>query len=169
VKTDSNGNKQWDRNFTGTGYEGICVRQTSDGGYILAGGIWSQANWNSDLLLIKTDSNGNMQWNRTFGGAGNDNAEFVRQTLDDGYIIAGKTWSYDAGMNDFWLIKTDSNGILQWHNTYGDTGNDKAYSVYQTFDGGYIIAGEKESGFNKYDFWLIKLKGDSTEPDKKNH
>ena len=141
VKTDSNGNKQWDKTFGGTGYDTAnSVQQTSDGGYIIAGN-----------RLVKADSNGNEQWNKTIGG------RYIQQTADSGYILAGNTRSYGAGKSDFWLVKTDSCGNEQWNKTFGGSGEDEAWSVQRTNDGGYIITGETKSyGAGYGDVWLIK-------------
>ncbi|HDN58708.1 MAG TPA: hypothetical protein ENF20_01990, partial [Candidatus Marinimicrobia bacterium] len=155
VKTDSEGNKEWDRTFGGTSRdEAYSVQQTSDGGYIITG---STEIGGYDFWLVKTDSNGNKQWNATFGGISWDVAHSVQQTSDGGYILAGNTYSYGAGRSDFWLVKTDSDGNKQWDKTFGGTGRDEAYSVQQTSDGGYIIAGFTESyGAGFTDAWLVK-------------
>jgi hypothetical protein len=106
VKTDYNGIEQWNTTFGGTKWDGArAVQPTADGGYILAGHTYSYgAGW-KDFWLVKTDSNGNEQWNMTFGGADDDFAESVQQTADGGYVLAGCTESYGAGEEDFWLIK----------------------------------------------------------------
>jgi hypothetical protein len=133
------------------------VQQTSDGGYIVAGWTMSFGVGLSDFWLIKIDSNGVMQWNRTYGGTGNDEAYSVEQTTDGGYITAGSTASYGAGMCDFWLVKTDANGIMQWSKSYGGAENETAFYVRQTFDGGYIVAGYTDSfGAGGSDGWLVK-------------
>jgi hypothetical protein len=95
-----------------------------------------------DILLIKTNSSGNLQWAKTYGGISDDIAYSVQQTSDGGYIVAGYTGSFGVGFNDILLIKTDVSGNLQWVKTYGGTSSDRAYSVQQTSDGGYIVAGE---------------------------
>jgi len=133
------------------------VQQTTDGGYITAGWTMSFGAGLSDFWLIKTHANGTMQWNQTYGGAGKDEAYSVQQTIDGGYIIAGSTESYGAGMLDFWLVKTDANGTALWSQTYGGIYNDTAFCVQQTVDGGYVIAGCSDSfGLGGGDFWLVK-------------
>jgi hypothetical protein len=158
VKTDSNGNKVWDKTFGGAGLEWACsVQQTSDGGYILAGRTDSYGAGGSDFWLVKTDSNGNKVWDKTFGGTAGDEAYDVQQTSDNGYILAGRTGSYGAGNGNFWLVKTDSKGNEQWNRTFSGTGPGEAESVQQTSDGGYILAGRTDSCSDRgFDFWLVK-------------
>jgi len=114
------------------------VQQTSDDGYIVAGYTYVDS---GDILLIKTDANGNVIWAKTYGGTHNDWAFSVQQTSDGGYIVAGYTDSFGAGYYDIFLIKTDANGNIIWAKTYGGTDYDNAYTVQQTSDGGYIVAG----------------------------
>jgi uncharacterized protein YuzE len=130
---------------------GYSVQQTSDGGYIVAGYTTSFGAGGRDIFLIKTDANGNVQWAKTYGGTGYDEASSVQQTSDGGYIVAGYTNSFGAGYDDIILIKTDANGNIQWAKTYGGTYYDYASSVQQTSDGGYIVA-----GYTYGDFFLIK-------------
>ena len=166
VKTNSNGSEQWNKTFGDTDISSAAaaVQQTTGGGYILAGGMGSYATGDYDVLLIKTDSNGNEEWNKTFGGTSRDFAYCIKQTTDGGYILAGETYSYGAGQSDFWLVKTNSNGSEQWNKTFGGTAFDRAYSVQQTTDGGYILAG----GMGEYgpcicDIWLVKTDSSGNE------
>ena len=158
IKTDSSGNMQWNRTYGGTGDdEAQCLIQTSDGGYALAGYTNSFGAGSYDFWLVKTDSSGNMMWNQTYGGAGDEAANAVIQTSDGGYALAGWTTSYGAGEADIWLVKTTSNGTMQWNKTYGGAGEDEAFSVVQTSDGGYAIAGATNSyGAGDYDGFLVK-------------
>jgi hypothetical protein len=165
VKTHSNGKVDWSKTFGGTDYDDAnSVQQTSDGGYILAGDTRSYGAGGRDFWLVKTDSNGNEQWNKTFGGTDWDWANSVQQTSDGGYILVGETYSYGAGSIDAWLVKTNSNGNEQWNKTFGGTKTDRASSVQQTSDDGYILVGETYSyGAGNADFWLIKVKGEPLE------
>jgi uncharacterized delta-60 repeat protein len=157
IKTDANGNISWAKTYGGTDWDwASSVQQTSDGGYIMAGYTGSFGA-GGDILLIKTDANGNIIWAKTYGGTSYDEAYSVQQTSDGGYVLAGETWSFSAGAKDIFLIKTDANGDIIWAKTYGGTSYDEAYSVQQTSDGGYILAGETRSfGAGDYDIFLIK-------------
>jgi len=158
VKIDENGNESWNQTYGGN-YDEVAhsVQQTTDGGYILTGFTYSYGSGEQDFYLVKTDENGNEEWNQTFGGIDYDIAYSVQQTSDGGYIIAGSTSSYGAGYSDFWLVKTDENGIEEWNQTYGTNESESAQSVQQTFDGGFIIVGtifQLQQGIVNY--WLLK-------------
>jgi hypothetical protein len=162
IKTDPNGNLQWQKTF-GSGNKqdrGNSVRQTSDGGYIIAGQTVYYGARNDDVYLIKTDSAGNLQWQKTFNERTCDRSNSVQQTLDGGYIIAGYTNSQGAGYDnydDVYLIKTNSDGNEVWHKTFGGSSCDRAYSIQKTIDGGYAIAGVTCSfGAGDKDVYLIK-------------
>jgi hypothetical protein len=159
IKTDENGNKLWDKTFGDTSYdEGASVQQTSDGGYILTGHTMSFGAGNYDFWLIKTDGNGTKVWDKTFGGDSTEWGYSVRQTSDGGYILTGNTYSFGAGCYDVWLIKTDGNGTKVWDKTFGGASSDWGYSVRQTSDGEYIVAGYTTSfGAGENDVWLIKV------------
>jgi hypothetical protein len=159
VKTDSEGNMQWSRAYGGSFYSMV---QSSDGGYALAGSREVGLD-NSDFLLVKTDATGNLQWNRTYGGEHSEDAQAMVQTMDGGYALAGWVDTYLApGLFDFWFVKTDQYGNMQWNKTYGGTGIDIAYGLVQTADGAYALAGGTTTyGSGSYDFWLIKTGAES--------
>jgi hypothetical protein len=150
--------EEWNRTFGGSNIDvGYAVQQVSDGGFVITGYTRSYGAAGHNIWLLRTDVLGGELWNRTFGGGSDEEAESVQQTSDDGFIIAGWTKSYGAGMKDVWLIKTDSAGNEQWNKLFGGTNDDGAASVQQTADGGYIIAGYTSSfGAGSVDVWLIK-------------
>jgi len=160
IKTDADGDTVWTRIFGGFNCEfGSSVQQTDDGGYIVTGSTMSFGAGDSDVYLIKTDANGDTLWTRTYGGVNRDDGNDVQQTQDGGYIITCETWSYGAGEEDVYLIKTDINGDALWTRTFGGFNCDEGLSVRQTSDGGYIIVGGSNSYVSQpwhYDVYLIK-------------
>jgi len=150
------------KTFGGTGNEtGYSIQQTVFGGYIIAGRTNSFGAGNYDVYLIRMNAFGDTMWTKTYGGTGNDQGWSVQQTADGGYVIAGLTISFGAGAQDVYLIKTDANGDTLWTKTFGGTGSDVGYSVQQTADGGYVIAGYTNSfGAGSTDVYLIRT--DST-------
>jgi hypothetical protein len=158
IKTDAKGNIQWAKTYGGKDDDfASSVQQTADGGYIVVGETNSFGTGERDIFLIKTDAKGNIQWAKTYGGKGSEGASSVRQTADGGYIVVGETNSFGAGGSDIFLIKTDAKGNIQWAKTYGGKDDDFAYSVQQTSDGGYIVAGYTASfGAGERNIFLIK-------------
>jgi len=158
IKTDDEGNEEWNSFFGGPASDGTFkVIQTHDEGYLGIGYADSYGAGDHDIWLIKTDSNGNEHWNRTYGTADWELGYSVKQTKDDCFVLIGTTNSYGAGAQDAWLIKTDEYGVEEWNRTYGGTDNDWGSAVLQTEDGGYILTGDTRSfGSGGYDFWLIK-------------
>jgi hypothetical protein len=148
----------WTHTYGGSaGDHVLSVQQTADGGYMLAGHTTSFGAGGSDFYLVKTDSQGDTLWTRTYGGSNNDWAYSGMQTADGGYAMAGATESFGAGSGDFYLVKTNSQGDTLWTRTYGGSNYDRANSVQQTTDGGYIVAGWTRSfGAGAEDFYLVK-------------
>ncbi len=155
IKTDSQGNEIWSQTFggnQGVSCTGYSVQQTLDGGYIIVGHTdiyWSSRH--DDAWLIKTDYNGQEEWNRIIGGSESDQGRAVQQTLDGGFIITGITSSFGSRSYDAWLIKTDTQGNEEWMKTFGEGDSNSGYDVEQTNDGGYIVTGSTSN-----EIWLIK-------------
>ncbi len=158
IKVNASGDTTWTRTFGGAEYDaGYAVALTANGGYVITGETWSFGAGGADVWLIKVDASGDAAWTRTYGGTSNDYGYSVMQTADSGYVIAGWTGSFGAGLDDVWLIKTDAAGDTMWTRTFGGTDWDWGESVAQTTDGGYIIAGCTYSfGAGESDVWLIK-------------
>jgi uncharacterized repeat protein (TIGR01451 family) len=165
------------------------IKQTPDGGYIVAGftpcsnsgtlpGLTS--NGSVDGWVVKYDTQGNVQWQKLLGGQRIDILESVQLTRDGGYIFAGYSQSSDAGTLmgvtangafDYWVVKMDRDGNTQWQGLYGSTANDRGNEIKQTQDGGYIVIGYSEGsnsgtmtgeisgGVGYTDAWVLKLDG----------
>ena len=158
LKIDDTGEEEWRKTIGGPSDErAASVQETADGGYIVVGGTDSYGLGDWDFWVVKTDENGEEQWRKTFGGPDGDIAFSVQQTTDGGYIVAGWTMSYVAEGWDFWLVKTDVAGEREWSKIFGGAGDDGAFCVQQTCDGGYVVAGGTESyGAGGEDCWIIK-------------
>jgi hypothetical protein len=152
------GNEQWNQTYGGSeGDSGNQVQRTIDGGYIIIGTTLSYGAGEVDGWLIKTDDNGNKEWDVTFGYDSYDYGVSVQQTLDGGYVIAGFKYVIVPGKPDAWLIKTDYIGNKEWEKTFGGSDDDLALHILQT-DDGYVIVGRTSSyGAGSTDAWLVKL------------
>ena len=183
LKVDGNGNKLWDHRYGGPDADLCrCAIQTADGGFLLAGASWSgiggdksessRGYW--DYWAVKVDSNGTKQWDRRYGGSAEDEPAAAIQTADGGYLLVGFSRSGASGdksepgkgLEDYWVVKLDSNGTKQWDRTIGGQGNDVAVAAIQTTDGGFLIAGNSNSSAEgdkteptrgQTDYWLVKL------------
>ncbi|PVX24404.1 MAG: hypothetical protein CW691_07735, partial [Candidatus Bathyarchaeum sp.] len=167
LKVDSFGNLEWNQTYGGPDHDSCrSLVATSDGGYALLGFVSSSDDagaplgffGNLDVWLVKVDSLGNLQWNQTYGGSGLDSVSTLIETNDGGYALGCSTASFGAGSADFWLIKVDSVGNLQWSQTYGGSGTEYSNSLVATLDGGYALAGSTSSfGAGSADVWLVKV------------
>lgn len=144
IKVDDNGNALWEKTYGGQADDfGYALLESPDGGYVIAGSTRSSGNGGSDAYLIKTDANGALQWQKTYGGTGDDQVNSINATADGGYVISGWTRSYWSNMEIF-LVKTDASGNLQWQNYYPWSTRSNvtlAYSAMQLEDGSYIVNG----------------------------
>jgi len=177
VKLDSLGNILWENSFGGSQTDiARSVKQTTDGGYIIAGysnssdGDLNQNYGLFDVWILKLDTSGNIIWQKSLGGSGDDIARCIQQTTDGGYIIAGYSNSDDGdlinnkGNSDYWIIKLDASGVISWQKSLGGSGDEEAQSIQEIAGGGYVVAGSSDSSdgdvhYNNdfKDFWIIKL------------
>lgn len=190
VKYNKRGGKQWDKAYGGSHDDGLTtILQTTDGGYLLGGVSFSDASGaklennrgNGDIWVIKTDQDGNIQWQKTYGGSDNDHLAHAITTSDGGYIICGNSYSGISGektqpsfgSSDYWIIKIDAGGTIQWQQTLGGSYYETATNIAQTNDGGYLVGGSSTTliGGNKQsvnhgpselgealdDIWIVKL------------
>jgi len=182
VKLDASGNIQWQNTIGGNSDDYLTsIQQTTDGGYILGG--WSNSNISGDKTensqgyfdywVFKLDPSGNIQWQNTIGGSINDQLYSIQQTIDGGYILGGWSNSNISGDKtensqgtDYWVVKLDASGNIQWQNTIGGSFLDYLNCMQQTSDGGFILAGSSQSGISGdktedsqggSDYWVVKL------------
>jgi hypothetical protein len=159
VKLDSTGKVVWTKTIGGSSWdEAYSIIQSSDGGYVVAGSTRSfGAGWD-DIYVVKLDSSGNVLWAKTIGGSNYDVAYSIIQSSDGGYVVAGYTESFGAGGRDFYVVKLDSAGNVVWTKTIGGSSWDEAYSIIQSSDGGYVVAGRTQSfGAGYDDMYIVKL------------
>jgi hypothetical protein len=180
IRLNDTGAIMWQQVLGGSGDDfATDVKETSDGGFIVAG--YSKSNdgnvqghhgttGSADYWIVKLDAAGKIKWSKSYGGTGNDEAYSVDETKDGGFVVAGFSASTDGdisanrGGEDYWIIKLDASGVLQWERSLGGSQDDDAFSVRQTSDGGYIVAGSSMSSdgdvtrnVNAEDYWIVKL------------
>lgn len=157
IRTDSLGDTLWTKTYGGNNWEvGNAVQNTSDGGFVIAAGTGSFGQ-NGDIWIIKTDAQGDTLWTKVHGWQGFEAAYSIWQTPDEGYIIAGETTSFTVQFRDIFLMKLNSLGDSLWLKIYGGDDTDRAYSLYPTSDGGFVIGGSTNSfGAWSTDFYIIR-------------
>ena len=168
---------QWKKCLGGTGDDRAnYIKQTSDGGFMIAG----QTNSNSgdvsgnhggyDSWIVKLSNSGDIEWKKCLGGNGTDVSTSIQLTNDGGFIVAGYTSSNDSNVSgnhggyDYWIVKLSNSGDIEWQKCLGGENDDRANSIQQTNDGGYIVAGRSASIYGDvsgnhcgYDYWIVKL------------
>ena len=177
VKLNSIGDIQWQKSLGGLSNEGAnSIKETEDGGYIIAG---TSASTNSDVSgnhgsidywIVKINIEGNIEWQKCFGGTNQDSLWSITQSFDGGYVIVGYSVSNDGDVSgnhggvDYWIVKINSIGTIEWQKSLGGSNDDIPFSITQTIDGGYIIAGNSSSndgdvsGNHGYvDCWIVKI------------
>lgn len=169
LKLRPDGSIEWERTYGGDRWDVLSsIRQTRDGGYIVAGYTGSfvpGGQETPDLWVLKLRPNGTVEWENIYGRDDWDSADSIQQTSDGGYIAAGETRSFgtaDEDIMDFWVLKLKPDGTIEWQKTYGGVHWDFARCIQQTNDGGYIVAGEIEFSGRGNDAWVLKLRHDGT-------
>ena len=173
VKLDGKGNVEWDKTIGGNSEDGLySLQQTTDGGYILGGtsasNISGQKTENSrgqtDYWVVKLNSLGSIEWDKTIGGNLSDGLQSIQQTTDGGYIATGASVSTNSGEKtekcrgywDYWTVKLNSSGTVEWDKTIGGTDNDNPSAIKETRNNHYVLGGYSASG----------ISGDKTRPSK---
>ncbi len=181
VKLTANGDITWSKTYgSSTRDEAYDIRETFDGGYVMIGRTLGKADGDVsyvysaskyDYWVVKLRADGSLEWEKTYGGAETDDPGAIRQTADSGYILVGYANSSDGvatvnkGGSDFWVIKIDKAGTLEWQKSFGGTGADIATDVVQAKDGGYVVVGNTNSqdgDINAFlhgnvEYWVLKL------------
>lgn len=193
IKLDAKGGEQWQKTIGGSGQEKLqSIMRCDDDGYIIGGsstsdktegdekntsdksGKTEDSRGNLDYWIVKLDATGNVEWQKTIGGLYLDELKSIIRTKDGGYIVGGYSNSPisgdktedNIGIGDFWIIKLDDKGNIQWQRTIGGDGDDNLSTLIQTKDGGYIAGGNSNSGAsgaktksnaNGTDFWIVKF------------
>ena len=181
-------NITWQKTIGGAGFDGIgLIHPTADSGYVLAGTSNSDSSGDktenshgqNDYWIVKLAADGKITWQKTIGGSANEQLKSIIQTTDDGYLLGGYSWSDSSGnktenskgFQDFWVVKLNAAGTIEWQKTIGGSSFDELISIAQTSDGGYLLGGHSESGISgdktedskgSWDFWVIKLKANGT-------
>lgn len=158
IKVDKYGNMEWEQSYGGTGIEQAQdILATSDNGYVIVGNTFSadtqvaKNNGQSDVWLIKIHNNGELLWQKNYGGSGFDTAHSVRPTKEGGFLVCGSSKSFDAdvtenfGENDIWIFKTDTTGKLIWQKSFGGLGLDLGYDAIEDSNGNIVLVGETAS------------------------
>jgi len=169
VKTDAAGNFAWDRAYGGPGRDyGYDLCQCPDGGYLLVGQTSSFGAGLDDLYLIKTDADGDLIWQTTFGGAQIDAGHAICAGPDDHYVLCGSTESQGAGLSDVWVIKVNADGQEVWSQTFGGTESDRGTDILAATAGGYVALGASGSYSANRDVHVIRIGEDGSETWSRN-
>lgn len=177
LKLNTEGNLEWEKNYGGSGFDfSGDIRETEDGGYVVVGNSKSNDgdvggnNGSDDIWLVKLDVDGNLEWEKNYGGTLKEFSNLIQQTEDDGYIVVGYSNSNDVdvggnnGDQDIWVLKLDVDGNLEWEKNYGGTSQDFGNFIQETIDGSYIVMGSTMSNDGDVtmnngdrDVWILKL------------
>lgn len=166
LKLDASGGVVWGKTYGGNRLNvARCVAETADGGYVVAGTTRYYGAGNDDFLLLKLGTDGSVDWQKAYGGADREQPYSVQQTTDGGYVVAGFTHPSELSQSDMWILRLSADGNVVWQKTYDGNRGDQAYSIRQTTDGGFIVAGITNSLYRNSptdDIWVLKLYDDGT-------
>lgn len=183
IKLNAKGGQEWQKTIGGYGQEKLhSIEQTRDGGYILGGTSSSgktgdkteESFGNEDCWVVKLDAKGKIEWQKSYGGKYVDELRSIEQTFDGGFIVgaysnspySGNKEHENKGSGDYWVLKLDKEGIVEWQKTIGGDKDDHLYVAHQTYDKGYIIGGNSNSSSSNEksksnregtDIWVVKL------------
>ncbi len=157
LKLDEDGIIEWEKRYGGSNYDYATSIQETDDGYIIAASTQSFGGGNWDFWVLKLNTNGALSWSKTYGGSNADIAETIRETSDGGYIVTGRTNSYGKGGYDAWTLKLESDGDITWQKTYGGSGTEITYSIFETSDRDYIMVGRASTFGSDDDLWVVKV------------
>ena len=170
AKLNSNADIEWEKTYGGSRTdEAKSIQQTTDGGYIVAGSTFSHDgdvtnnNGGNDAWILKLTTNGDIEWQKTYGGSADDYLNSIKQTTDGGYIAVGGSNSNNGdipnnqGYTDAWIIKIDTNGNIEWSKTFGGNASDGLVDIQQTTNGGYLTVGVTQSTDGWGDYLVINL------------
>jgi hypothetical protein len=159
LKLNSAGETQWQKTYGNSCVDAnFSIQQTQEGGYILASVSLTFGTGNTDIWILKLNAEGEIEWQKTYGGSGFELAHSIQKTQDGGYMVVGWTDSFGSGNIDAWLLKLNPKGEIEWQKAYGSSGVDLATSINPTQDGGYVVVGATNSfGVGEMDIWLLKV------------
>jgi hypothetical protein len=161
LKLNAQGGIVWQKTYGGEKADyAWAIRQTKDGGYVVAGTTASFGEGSFDIWVLKLSQDGTVIWDKTYGGKGEESDYFrhipIEQTSDGGFIVAGSTRSFGAGDEDFWIFKLSAEGTIIWQKTYGTSLEEYPTSVREMPSGGYRVTGTSALGIDK-DEWVLML------------
>jgi hypothetical protein len=157
IRTDSYGNKIWNKTFGGSKLDRPqMISECNDGGIIICANTMSYGEGDLDLYVLKTNQDGNLLWNFTLGCETLDEARSVVELDDGGFLISGSTTKFGTGNGGLWLVKTDTNGDIEWETSFGESYNEICKSMVMENQSTFIFSGKTEKNGNE-DMWLVKI------------
>ncbi|HII67837.1 MAG TPA: hypothetical protein HA302_07530 [Thermococcaceae archaeon] len=159
LRLDENGNVKWQMTYGGNDEDyPVAIAVAPNGEIIVTGATLSFGAGGTDVWVLRLDANGNVKWQKTYGGSADEEAYAVAVAENGDIIVAGDTMSFGAGGADFWVLRLDANGNIKWQKAYGGSGDEDAWAIAIVENGDIIVTGESNSfGAGYYDAWLLRL------------